>query len=105
MEESEVWYHPAAAASCSMEDIVDAVKCEEIFGFIQCSIHVPSHLIDNFSEFPPIFKNTEFSVGNIGEHVQAYCRSSGRKLCVKRSLISLMKGENIILISPLLKNT
>ena len=105
MEESEVWYHPATAAvaSCSMEDIVDAVKCEEVFGFIQCSIHVPSHLIDKFSEFPAIFKNTEISMGDIGEHMQAYCRSIGRKSCVKRSLISSMKGENILLLSPLLK--
>ena len=86
-----------------MKDILDAVKCEELFGFIQCSIHVPSHLVEKFSEFPPIFKNTEISMANIGEHMQAYCRSITRKTCVKRSLISSMKGESILILSPLLK--
>ena len=40
---------------------------------------------------------------DIGTHMQAYCRSIARKSCVKRSLISSMKGENILLLSPLLK--
>ena len=75
-EESKIWYHSnvePSNTSCSAEDIIDAVKGGELFGFIQCSIHVPQHLIETFSEFPPIFKN------------------------------SSMRGENIQLLSPLPK--
>ena len=57
------------SASCSMVDILDTVKCEEMFAFIQCIIHIRPHLIDKFSEFPPIFKNTEISMTDIGEHM------------------------------------
>ena len=77
-EESKIWYHSIVEAcntSCSAEDITDAVKVGELFGFIQCSIHVPQHLIEKFSEFPPIFKTTEIGMADIGEHMQAYCRS------------------------------
>ena len=105
-EESNVWYHPSITTTvipCSMEDILDAVKSDEIFGFIQCSFHVPPRLVEKFSEFSPIFKNTEISMADIGPHMQSYCRSIGRRTCVKRSLISSMKGETILLLSPLLK--
>ena len=105
-EESKIWYHSIlepSNTSCSAEDIIYAVKGGELFGFIQCSIHVPQHLIETISEFPPIFKNTEIGMADIGEHMLAYCRSIGRKLCVKRSLISSMREGNILLLSPLLK--
>ena len=35
--------------------------------------------------------------------MQDYCKSIGRKIGVKRSLISSMKGEGIIILTPLLK--
>ena len=89
--------------SCRMENIINAVKCEEPFGFIQCHIHLPLHFIEKCSEFPPIFKNTEISMADIGEYMQAHCRNIARKSCVKRSLISSMSGENILLLIPLLK--
>ena len=56
-EESKIWYHSAEPSNnyCSMEDIIDVVNGGEHFGFIQCSIHAPQHLIEKFSEFPTIF--------------------------------------------------
>ena len=86
-----------------MENILDAVRNDALFSFVQCDIHVPKYLIAKYSEFPPIFKNTEIGVQGIGEHMQAYARSITRNTCVKRSLISSMKGENILLVTPLLK--
>ena len=101
-DESKIWYHTNPSI-CTMENILDAVRNDDLFGFVQCDIHVPEHLIEKFSEFPPIFKNSEIKMQDIGEHMQAYARSIGRKSCVKRSLISSMKGENVLLVTPLLK--
>ena len=88
---------------CTLKYILDAVRNDELFGLVKCDIHVPELLIEKFSEFPPIFKNTEIGMDDIGEHMQAYCRGIGRKNCVKRSLVSSMKGNGILLLTPLLK--
>ena len=89
--------------SITKESILDDIRSESIFGFVKVDIRVPEHLIPIFSEFPPIFKNTEITMNDIGEHMQEYCRSITRTYGVKRSLISSMQGTGIILITPLLK--
>ena len=76
---------------------------DESFGFVKCSLHVPKNLIIFFTNFPPIFKNTEILLGDIGEHMRKYCENVGRKVCSKKSLISSMKGQNIIILSKLFK--
>ena len=40
---------------------------------------------------------------DIGEHMRVYCRAIGRKTGIKRSLISSMHAEDILLSTPLLK--
>ena len=34
----------------------------EIFGIVKCDMKVPEHLETFFTEFPPIFKNTEIEL-------------------------------------------
>ena len=52
-----------AVPVCTVKDIIeDAIVSEESFGIVKCDIHVPKHLISHFSEFPPIFKNTEITM-------------------------------------------
>ena len=86
-----------------MEEILDDIRDEKVFGFAKVDIHVKDEDISKFSEFPPIFKNTEIKIDDIGEHMQEYCQSIGRKTGVKRSLISSMKGEGMLILTPLLK--
>ena len=74
---------------CTVSDIQDAIMSEESFGIVKCDIHVPNHLVEYFSEFPPIFKNCEIAMQDIGEHMQEYCRSIERKNGVKSALASL----------------
>ena len=50
--------------------IVNAVKNDTLFGCVECDIHVPEHLEDNFSEMCPIYKNTEISREDIGEFMR-----------------------------------
>ena len=67
----------------------------ESFGFVKCDIHDSEHLIEHFSEFPPIFKNTEIRMDDIGEHMQAYSHSLQWQKCVDKALISSMRGEHL----------
>ena len=87
-----------------MENILDKVRNDRIFGFVECDIHVQSKDIERFSEFPPIFKNCKIWMQDIGENMQAYCHSITRKNGVKRALISSMYGNDVLLLTPLLKN-
>ena len=45
-----------------MQEIIDG----RLFGFVQCDIEVPEHLLDYFFNFPPILKNTAVSMDDIG---------------------------------------
>ena len=87
----------------TMQTILDDVMSEKIFGFVECDIHVPEDLVDKFSEFPPIFKNTEITMTDIGDHMREFCRKTTRRTGVKRSLISSMHAKGILLLTTLLK--
>ncbi|GMF23677.1 unnamed protein product [Phytophthora lilii] len=62
------------------DGIVDDIKNDKIFGFLECDIRTPEHLKQVFSEMSPIFKNvmidcTDESV--IGKHMFDYNQSRG----------------------------
>ena len=46
------------------------------------------------------FLNCETELKDIGETMDAYCESIGRKTGVKRALISSVHGEDIIILTP-----
>lgn len=45
----------------------------EIFGVVVCDISVKKEMRAHFSEFCPIFKNTEVTIDDIGEHMREFC--------------------------------
>ena len=101
---SKLWYqNENSDIVCTYEDILKGIMNDDLFGIVKYSVHVPEHLVNKFSEFPPIFKNTEITIADIGEHMQEFCRKTTRRTGVKRSLISSMWGEGIVTLSPLLK--
>ena len=70
---------------------------------MEVDIRVPEHLKEKFSELCPIFKNTEISHGDIGDFVQTYAEEHDIMAQPRRSLIGSIKGEKILLATPLLK--
>ena len=60
---------------------------------------------EKFSEMCPIFKNTEISRDDIGDFIKAYAEEHKIMAQLRRSLISIwsMKGEKVLLDTPLLK--
>ena len=101
--ESKIWYQVDESDGSTKDDILEQVKNDKLFGFVRCDIHVPENLIPRFSDFPPIFKNCEISLDDIGEHMQRHCEDIGRKSGIKRALIGSMRGDDILLLTPLLK--
>jgi len=87
--------------------IIDDIKDDKIFGFLECDIRTPEHLKDYFSEMTPIFKNVEIDCNDentIGSHMYEYnqSRESGRAKPA-RKLIGSYFGEKILIYTPLLK--
>src|SRR5579863_7175315 len=52
---------------------------------------------------PPIFKNSEVTIDDIGEHMKEFTLSQGISTKPRRCLIGSMFGEKVLLGTPLLK--
>ena len=87
----------------SAERILSEVRHERLFGCVEVDIRVPEHLKEKFSEMCPIFKNTEISREDIGEYMKAYAEEHKIMAQPCRSLIGSMKGDKVLLATPLLK--
>ena len=72
-----------------------------LFSFVECAIEVPDHLKDYFSEMTPIFKNTEVSLKDVGQHMQEYAKEHIKDI-PRRPLIGSYFGKKIGLLTPLL---
>ncbi|KAK7087561.1 hypothetical protein V1264_021595 [Littorina saxatilis] len=80
-----------------------AIEKGTIFGFVECDIHVPESLKPKFSDFPPIFKNTQVSVDDIGDLMRSYAEKEKIMGQPRRMLISSFFGDKILLATPLLQ--
>jgi len=88
------------------DDIVDDIKSDKVFGFLECDIETPEHLKDYFSEMTPIFKNTEIEPTEeiIGKHMYDYNQTRGKNMSkASRKLIGSYFGKQILIYTPLLK--
>ena len=70
--------------------ILSEVRNERLFGCVEVDIRVPDHLKEKFSEMCPIF-------------MKAYAKEHNIMAQPRGSLIGSMKGEKILLVTPLLK--
>ncbi|GMF35064.1 unnamed protein product [Phytophthora lilii] len=88
------------------DTIIDDIKTDKIFGFLECDIETPEHLKAYFSEMTPIFKNIEIDPTEevIGKHMFDYNQSRGKNMAKKsRKLIGSYYGKQILIYTPLLK--
>ncbi|KAG3125836.1 hypothetical protein C6341_g25611 [Phytophthora cactorum] len=89
------------------DGIIDDIKADKIFGFLECGIETPEHFKDYFSEMTPIFKNVLIDCTNesvIGKHMFDYNQSrTSNRSKPARKLIGSYFGEKILMYTPLLK--
>jgi hypothetical protein len=60
-------------------------------------------LREKMSEFPPIFKNAEINIEDVGEYMQDLIADRGGMKGPRRSLISSHFAEKMLVATPLLK--
>lgn len=88
-----------------LQQLKSDVMSDKLFGYVECDIKVPDNLYEHFSEMCPIFKNIDIhgTKDVIGEHMADYCASNNIPCKKSRKLIGSMKGDKILLYTPLLK--
>ena len=87
----------------TMEDLVEGVKDGSLFCAVECDFHVTDRLRDFFSEMCPISKNAEVGIDDIGDHMAVFARECGLLKKPRRNLMGSLKGEKILIATPLLK--
>lgn len=51
-----------------------------MFGMVECDVEVPGwnqELLDHYEEFPPICKNAEITIDDIGQFMRDYAAENG----------------------------
>lgn len=85
------------------QQILESVVNEKLFGVIELDLRVPESLKEKFGEMCPIFKNTEISREDIGEHMKQFAEENDIMNQPRRSLIGSLKADKVLLATPLLK--
>ena len=68
------------------ESLLEQIRSGKLFGYVQCDIEVPEELKENFSNFPPILKNTNVGRHDIGSLMHDYAEKEG-PLCQPRKML------------------
>ena len=85
------------------EQLLEEVKKEKLFGYVQCDIGLHKILRSELDNFPPIFKKTLFiSKNDIGDLMKTYAEEEGILSQPRKMLISSFTLQNGTLITPLL---
>ncbi len=93
-------FHPNGLTQA---EIIHYVRMNKIFGAVECNIHVPQHLYQKFAEMSPIFSTCDVPFDKIGKTMQRHVIDNDLSQKPKRLLVGGMKGEKILLITPLLR--
>ena len=85
----------------STDSLLELISDGSLYGYIQCILIVPGELKAKFSNFSPIFKNTEVGRNDIGEYMQNNAIENDLLQHPQLLLISSFKRANGSIITPL----
>ena len=86
--EKKIWLPNNNTRQLNETELLHLIQSEKVFGFVQCDVQVPDHLKAEFADLPPVFKNANITIDDVGETMQQYARESGDLTQPRRSLIS-----------------
>ncbi|XP_068714490.1 uncharacterized protein [Montipora foliosa] len=84
-------------------DLLKQVKEETWFGFVRCHVEVPDNLKEKFSEFQPLFKNTEVSRDDLSDKMLAYAQKYKLLPTATKMLVGSFINMDGLFFTPLLK--
>ena len=87
----------------SANSLLQNIRNETMFGYVQGDLSVPDEMKANISNFPPVFQNVLVIRNYIGEKMKTYAEENNLLKQPQRMLISSFKLTNGTLITPLFK--
>ena len=87
----------------TQDEIIAAIRCEGLFGMVECDIEVPENLREKFAEMPPIFKNIEIERSALSDHMLSFAQERNILTSPQRTLVGSMFATKILLHSSLAK--
>ena len=90
--------------SVSVNDILEDVDNNRLFGIIEVDIHVPAHLHQHFAEYCSFFLNSTVEKRHLSPLIQQHVRNFlNNNFTSRRTLLSVMVAKHHFIITPLLK--
>ena len=86
-----------------LTSFLNRVVSDELYGFAKCDVRVPEALKEHFEQFPPIFKNTEVSIEDVGPYMKSLCQKLDYLRKPRRTLISSFFGKQLVLTTDQIK--
>ncbi len=68
--EQNIWLPLNKMRQINETELLQFIAADNVFGFVQCDVQVPDNLKTEFADLPPIFKNVEISIDDVGETMQ-----------------------------------
>ena len=81
----------------TQQSLLQEVLDGSFFGYVECDIHVPSHLTQNFSEMSPIFINVALNRNHLSPRMLQHVQATGEFSMPRRCLVGAMAGTKILL--------
>jgi hypothetical protein len=101
--EQNIWLPLKFVRNITETELVQLIRKEKVFGFVQCDVRTPDELKEEFADMPPIFKNIDISIDDIGETMKQFAQETGQLQQPRRSLISSYHATQQLFSSNLLK--
>ena len=86
-----------------IKGFLNRVVSDELYGLVKCDVRVPADQREFYSQFPPIFKNTEVSIDDVGPYMKQLCEKLGYLKHPRRTLISSFYGKELVLTTDQVK--
>ena len=100
----EILYTPLwKVRSAGEHFLLNAIRSEKLFGVVECDIHCPDNLLEYFEEAPPLFVHFNIGKEHLSPEMLALAERDGLLKRPRKSLVSVRSGENVVVITPVLK--
>ena len=88
----------------SMEEILESIKKDELFGYILCDISTPEHLQEEMKNFPPLIKREVITDDYLTPYMaERFRRRYKGKQLKQKTVIQCYNATNHLLLTSLVK--